>query len=163
MPNTCKHYIDGQWVDSQGGRTIAVMNPATDASATDMILGTAADVDAAVIAARRAFETFSLTSKEERIALLERIMAEYQKRIPDMARAIATEMGCPISIAQTAQAGSGLGHLAQSLAALKDYEFSEKIGDNRVVREAIGVVALITPWNWPMNQIVAKEIGRAHV
>ena len=156
MPNTCKHYIDGQWVDSQGGRTIAVMNPATDASATDMILGTAADVDAAVIAARRAFETFSLTSKEERIALLERIMAEYQKRIPDMARAIATEMGCPISIAQTAQAGSGLGHLAQSLAALKDYEFSEKIGDNRVVREAIGVVALITPWNWPMNQIVAK-------
>lgn len=156
MPNTMQHYIDGQWVDSQGGRTVAVINPATDQSATDLILGTAADVDAAVVAARRAFETFSLTSREERVALLERIVAEYQKRVPDIARAIATEMGCPISMAQTAQAGSGLGHLAQALNALKNYEFSEKIGDNRVVREPIGVVALITPWNWPMNQIVAK-------
>ena len=156
MPNTLQHYIDGQWVDSQGGRTVAVVNPATDQSAADLILGTAADVDAAVVAARRAFETFSQTSREERVALLERIVAEYQKRVPDIARAIATEMGCPISMAQTAQAGSGLGHLGQALNALKNYEFSEKIGDNRVVREPIGVVALITPWNWPMNQILAK-------
>jgi aldehyde dehydrogenase (NAD+) len=156
MPNTLQHYIDGKWIDSRGGRTIAVINPATDKSAADLILGTAADVDAAVVAARRAFGTFSQTSREDRIALLERIVAEYQKRVPDIARAIATEMGCPISMAQTAQAGSGLGHLGQALNALKNYEFSEKIGDNRVVREPIGVVALITPWNWPMNQILAK-------
>lgn len=156
MPNTMQHYIDGQWVDSQGGRTVPVNNPATDQKAADLILGTAADVDAAVVAARGAFETFSLTSREDRVALLERIIAQYQMRVPDIARAIATEMGCPISIAQTAQAGSGLGHLGQALNALKNYEFSETIGDNRVVREPIGVVALITPWNWPMNQIVAK-------
>jgi aldehyde dehydrogenase (NAD+) len=156
MPNTLQHYIDGQWIDSRGGRTIAVIDPATDKSAADLILGTAADVDAAVVAARRAFATFSQTSREDRIALLERIVVEYQKRVPDIARAIATEMGCPISMAQTAQAGSGLGHLGQALNALKNYEFSEKIGDNRVVREPIGVVALITPWNWPMNQILAK-------
>ncbi|CAM8672086.1 aldehyde dehydrogenase family protein [Sphingobium sp.] len=156
MPNTLQHYIDGLWVDSQGGRTVAVINPATDQNAADLILGTAADVDAAVVAARRAFETYSQTSREERVALLERIVGEYQKRVPDIARAIATEMGCPISMAQTAQAGSGLGHLGQALNALKNYEFSEKIGDNRVVREPIGVVALITPWNWPMNQILAK-------
>ena len=156
MPNTLQHYIDGQWVDSQGGRQIAVINPATDASAATLVLGTAADVDLAVIAARRAFDSFSQSSREDRIALLERIVGEYQKRVPDIARAIATEMGCPISMAQTAQAGSGLGHLAQALNALKNYEFSETIGANRVVREPIGVVALITPWNWPMNQILAK-------
>ena len=156
MPNTLQHYIDGQWVDSLGGRTIPVINPATEQSACDLVLGSAADVDAAVKAARTAFDSFSQISREDRIALLERIIAEYQKRVPDIARAIATEMGCPISIAQTAQAGSGLGHLGQALEALKNYAFVEKIGANRVVREPIGVVALITPWNWPMNQIVAK-------
>ena len=107
-------------------------------------------------AARRAFETFSQTTEEERVALLERIMEEYGKRVPDIAEAIAAEMGCPISMAKTAQAGSGMGHLGDAVKALKEYKFREKIGDNTVVREPIGVVALITPWNWPMNQIVAK-------
>jgi aldehyde dehydrogenase (NAD+) len=150
------HYIDGHWAESKGGRTYQVINPATEEVATEVTLGTAEDVDDAVRAARRAFETFSQTSKEERIALLERIMGEYQKRVPEIAEAIATEMGCPISVAQTAQAGSGMGHLANALQALKDYDFQEKIGSNTVVREPIGVVGLITPWNWPMNQIVAK-------
>lgn len=156
MKSYPQNYIDGRWVDSRGGRKHTVINPATEQPAGEIVLGTAADVDDAVHAARRAFESFSQTSKAERIALLQRIIAEYQKRIPDIAEAIATEMGCPISIAQTAQAGSGLGHLGNALKALQDYQFAEKIGDNTVVREPIGVVALITPWNWPMNQIVAK-------
>ena len=156
MKSYPQHYIDGRWVDSKGGRKNAVINPATEQVASEIVLGTAADVDDAVAAARRAFESFSQTSKQERIALLERIIAEYQKRVPDIAEAIATEMGCPISIAKTAQAGSGMGHLGNALKALQDYDFAEKIGTNMVVREPIGVVALITPWNWPMNQIVAK-------
>lgn len=151
-----QNYIDGRWVDSKGGRRHEVVNPATEATVSEIVLGTAADVDDAVAAARRAFETFSQTTKAERIALLQRIMEEYGKRVPDIAEAIATEMGCPISIAKTAQAGSGMGHLGNALKALEAYDFAEKIGDNTVVREPIGVVALITPWNWPMNQIVAK-------
>jgi aldehyde dehydrogenase (NAD+) len=156
MKTINRHYIDGRWVESKGRRTYQVINPATEEVATEVTLGAAEDVDDAVKAARRAFETFSQTSKEERVALLERVMAEYQKRVPEIAEAIATEMGCPISVAQTAQAGSGMGHLANALQALKDYDFQEKIGSNTVVREPIGVVGLITPWNWPMNQIVAK-------
>ena len=156
MKTINRHYIDGRWVESTGGRTYQVINPATEEVAAEVTLGTAEDVDAAVRAARRAFESFSQTSRDERIALLERIIAEYQKRVPEIAQAIATEMGCPISVAQTAQAGSGMGHLANALQALKDYDFQEKIGSNTVVREPIGVVGLITPWNWPMNQIVAK-------
>jgi aldehyde dehydrogenase (NAD+) len=156
MKSYTQNYIDGRWVDSKGGRKHQVVNPATEGVASEIVLGTAADVDDAVVAARRAFETFSQTTKAERIALLQRIMEEYGKRVPDIAEAIATEMGCPISIAKTAQAGSGMGHLGNALKALQDYDFREKIGANTVVREPIGVVALITPWNWPMNQIVAK-------
>jgi aldehyde dehydrogenase (NAD+) len=156
MKTINRHYIDGRWVEGKGSRTYQVINPATEEVATEVTLGTAEDVDDAVKAARRAFETFSQTSKEERVGLLDRVMAEYQKRVPEIAEAIATEMGCPISVAQTAQAGSGMGHLANALQALKDYDFQEKIGSNTVVREPIGVVGLITPWNWPMNQIVAK-------
>ena len=105
MKSYTQHYIDGKWVDSKGGRKIEVINPANAGVASEIVLGTAEDVDTAVVAARRAFETFSQTSKEERVALLERIIGEYQKRIPDIAEAISIEMGCPISIAKTAQAG----------------------------------------------------------
>jgi len=156
MKSYLKHYIDGQWVESEGGARHEVINPATEQPCTEITLGSQADVDKAVAAARRAFDSFSQTGKAERVALLGRIIDEYQKRVPDIAEAIATEMGCPISVAQTAQAGSGLGHLGSALKTLKGYEFEERVGDNKVVREPIGVVALITPWNWPMNQIVAK-------
>src|SRR5687767_8499521 len=111
MKSYPQHYIDGRWIDSKGGRTHQVINPATEGVASEIVLGTAADVDDAVVAARRAFESFSQTTKAERIALLQRVMEEYGKRVPDIAEAIATEMGCPISIAKTAQAGSGMGHL----------------------------------------------------
>ncbi|MES1972076.1 MAG: aldehyde dehydrogenase family protein [Pseudomonadota bacterium] len=156
MKSYLKHYIGGQWVESQGGSRHIVVNPATEEPTSEVVLGTAADVDKAVKAARTAFETFSETSREERLGLLGRIVAEYQKRIPDIARAISEEMGCPISIAQTAQSGSGLGHLGSTIEALRNFAFEESTGKNKVVREPIGVVALITPWNWPMNQIVAK-------
>jgi aldehyde dehydrogenase (NAD+) len=156
MKSYLKQYIDGQWVESEGGQRHVVINPATEQPASEVTLGTAADVDKAAKAARRAFESFSQTSKEERLALLGRIVAEYQKRIPDIAKAISDEMGAPISIAQTAQSGSGLGHLGSTVEALKGFAFEESTGKNNVFYEAIGVVALITPWNWPMNQIVAK-------
>ena len=137
MKNYPQNYIDGAWVDSKGGRKHTVINPATEGPASEITIGTAADVDDAVIAARRAFETFSLTTKAERVALLQRITEEYAKRIPDIAEAIATEMGCPIAMARTAQAGSGMGHLGNALKALEAYDFREKIGDNTVVREPI--------------------------
>jgi len=156
MKSYLKQYIDGQWVESEGGRKHVVINPATEEAASEVTLGTAADVDKAVKAARKAFATFSEPSKEERLALLGRIIEEYKKRVPDIAKSISEEMGAPITIASTAQSGSGLGHLGATIEALTNFEFEEKIGDNKVVREAIGVVALITPWNWPMNQTVAK-------
>ena len=156
MNSYLQHYIDGRWADSDGGRRHEVVNPATEEVVSVVMLGSQADVDKAVAAARRASESFSQTSRDERAALLGRVIEEYKKRIPDIARSISEEMGAPISLSQTAQAGSGLGHLASTLEALKSFAFEESTGKNKVVYEPIGVVALITPWNWPMNQIVAK-------
>ena len=151
-----KQFIDGAWVDSQGGTPHQVINPATEQPCAEIMLGSDADVDAAVAAARTAFDSFSRTSVEERVALLESILAEYKARGADIAAAISEEMGAPISFAQTAQVGTGIGHLMAAIKALKEFKFSEELGTSLVVHEPIGVVALITPWNWPMNQIVAK-------
>ena len=156
MNEYLRHYIDGKWTDSDGGTRHEVVNPATEEVVSAVTLGSQADVDKAVAAARRAFASYSQTGPAERAALLGRIIEEYKKRIPDIAKAISEEMGAPISLSQTAQAGSGLGHLGSTLEALQNFEFEESTGKNRVVYEAVGVVALITPWNWPMNQIVAK-------
>ncbi len=156
MKSYLQQYINGQWVDSVGGTRHQVISPSTEQACSEITLGTQADVDAAVAAARSAFDSFSQTTREERVALLENIVAEYQKRAGDIAQAISTEMGCPISVSQTAQVGSGIGHFMTTIGALKEFEFEERVGNNKVVHEAIGVVALITPWNWPMNQIVAK-------
>ncbi|ODP37132.1 aldehyde dehydrogenase family protein [Sphingomonas turrisvirgatae] len=156
MRSYLQHYIGGQWVDSQGGTRHAVINPATEAPVTEIMLGSQADVDDAVAAARAAFDSFSRTSVEERAALLEAILAEYKNRAGDLAEAMAAEMGAPISFARTAQSGSGIGHFMSTIKALREFQFEEQIGNSLVVHEAIGVVALITPWNWPMNQIVAK-------
>ncbi|GAA0727356.1 aldehyde dehydrogenase family protein [Sphingomonas japonica] len=156
MRSYLKHYIDGAWIDSEGGTRHAVIDPATEQPCSEITLGTAADVDKAVAAARRAFDSFGQTSVDERVALLERVLAEYKNRAADIAQAIAQEMGCPIGMAKTAQFGSGIGHLMAAIAALKAFEFEEVINQSQVVHEPIGVVALITPWNWPMNQILAK-------
>lgn len=151
-----QHYIDGAWVDSEGGTPHEVINPATETPCTTITLGTAADVDRAVVAARRAFEGFARTTRGERLALLDRIIAEYRDRMPEIAQAISKEMGAPIDFARTAQVQSGLGHLLAAREVLKDFAFKEQVGKAAVLHEAIGVVAMITPWNWPINQITVK-------
>ncbi|MCW3849021.1 aldehyde dehydrogenase family protein [Sphingomonas sp. LB-2] len=156
MRGQLKHYIDGAWVESEGGTRHAVINPATEEPVSEITLGSQADVDKAVAAARKAFETWSRTSVEERATLLERILEEYKKRAGDMAEAISLEMGAPLSLAKTAQVGSGIGHLMSAAKAVRAFEFEEVIGNSIVVHEPIGVVAMITPWNWPLNQIVSK-------
>src|SRR5689334_4955722 len=156
MQNRKKFYIDGAWVDPAVMKTVPVVNPATEEPMYDVAVGSKADVDKAVAAARKAFETFSVTTREERIELFGRIIDAYKKRSKDIAAAISDEMGAPIPMAERAQAGSGLGHLMSTLQVLKDYHFEEKVGTATVVREPIGVVGMITPWNWPLNQIACK-------
>ena len=156
MQNANHFYIDGQWVVPHSQQTLAVLNPATEAVITSIALGDEVDVDRAVAAARRAFESFSQTSIEQRAALLERIIAVYKQRMPELASVVSQEMGAPVTLANAAQAPSGLGHLIQALKALKSFEWEKDVGRSRVVHEAIGVCALITPWNWPLNQIAAK-------
>jgi aldehyde dehydrogenase (NAD+) len=151
-----KFFIDGAWVAPPGRRELDVINPATEESVGKILLGAPEDVDAAVKAARRAFESFSQTSREEKIALFERIIKVFQSNMPRLAKAISDEMGAPMKLALNAQAGSGLGHFATTLAVLKDFEFEEQLGNTRITREPIGVCGLITPWNWPINQISCK-------
>ncbi|WP_077148730.1 aldehyde dehydrogenase family protein [Sphingopyxis sp. KK2] len=151
-----QNYIGGQWVDSIGGKEHQVISPSTEEATTTIVLGTAADVDAAVEAAKEAFKTFSQTTREERLELLNNIVAEYKKRIPDLAKSMAAEMGAPVSFAAAAQAPAGLGGFLGTIAALKDFQFREQHGPNTVVYEPMGVVGMITPWNWPLNQIALK-------
>ena len=137
-------------------KSLDVVNPATEAVCGRISLGAQADVDHAVAAAKRAFPSFSRTSRQERIELIQSIMAEYQKRIGDMAAAITEEMGAPAWLANAAQAPSGVGHFAAALAVLKDYQFDRPHGSWLLAKEPIGVCAFITPWNWPANQIACK-------
>lgn len=153
-----RFYIDGQWVDPAQPRDFEVINPATEAPAGVISMGGAADVERAVAAARRAFETFSQTSREERRALLEKVLKVYKKRYNDVAEAIRVEMGAPAKLAQGSQAGIGVGHLSAMIDVLKSFEFEERRGSTRLVLEPIGVCALITPWNWPINQVAAKVV-----
>ena len=156
MDSYLKHYIGGQWVASNSGTRHEVISPSTEEACTEITLGTKADVDAAVAAARAAFESFSQTSVAERAALLGRIVEELKKRVPDLGRSMAMEMGAPLSFASTAQAYAGIGHFGITINALQDFEFEEMIGKTRVVHEPIGVIGMITPWNWPLNQIALK-------
>ena len=156
MQSYTQHYIDGAWVDSEGGTRHHVINPATEAPCTEITLGSAADVDKAVAAARAAFDGWSQTSIEERSALLTRIIEAYKARMPDLAKAVSAEMGAPIGFAAAAQVPAGLGHFISTLKALGEFTFEEKLGRAKVVHEPLGVVAMITPWNWPLNQITAK-------
>ena len=156
MRDYTKFYIDGAWVDPVAPKLLDVINPANEEVAGQISMGGVADVDKAVLAARKAFASFSQTSREERIDLLERIVSEYQKRFEDMAKAITEEMGAPAWLAQRAQAAMGIGHVQTAVAVLKDYKFEEDRGTTRIVKEPIGVCAFITPWNWPINQIACK-------
>jgi aldehyde dehydrogenase (NAD+) len=154
--NDRKFYIDGAWVDPVEPRTLDVINPATEEAVATISLGSAKDVDRAVKAARAAFPAFSRTSKADRIALLQRIIEAYKARYDDIAKAISLEMGAPAWLATKAQAATGLGHLSQIIIVLKDYEFEKLEGRTMIVREPIGVCGFITPWNWPINQIMCK-------
>lgn len=156
MLEKLQFYIDGQWVDPIEPRTMDVVNPATEEVYGQISIGSAADVDVAVAAASRAFETFSQTSREERVELLQKILDVYVRRADEVAEAIMDEMGAPWGLAKYAQAASGTQHIGAALQTLKDYKFEEKIGTALVIKEAIGVCGLITPWNWPMNQIAVK-------
>jgi len=153
----CKQfYIDGQWVNPLEPRALDVINPANEAVCATISLGSAADVDLAVTAARRAFNTYGFSSREERIALLEAVVAAYKNNYNEVAEAISEEMGAPTKLAAQNQAGAGLGHITTALEILKTYEFEETAGNSRIFKEPIGVCGLITPWNWPVNQIACK-------
>jgi aldehyde dehydrogenase (NAD+) len=156
MRDYLKFYIDGAWVDPVTAKTLDVINPANEEVAGRISMGSAADVDVAVKAARQAFHTWSRTTREERLEVLGRIVEEYQKRYGDVADAITEEMGAPASLSQRAQAAIGIGHLQTAIAVLKDYKFEDDRGTTRIVKEPIGVCGMITPWNWPINQIACK-------
>ena len=156
MRDYTKFYINGSWVEPAANNTLAVENPATLEQCATIAIGSESDVDTAVAAAKTAFETFSRTSVEERAALLDKIAEIYMARIGDIAEAIREEMGAPISLASTAQAYAGLAHITEAAKILRNFAFSEDLGAHRVVKEPIGVCGLITPWNWPMNQVTCK-------
>ncbi len=156
MLEKLQFYIDGQWVDPVEPRTLDVVNPATEEVYGRISIGSAADVDKAVAAAKRAFESFSQTTREERLELLRAILDEFGKRHEDVAEAIMDEMGAPWGLAKGAQALSGPQHIKAAIKALENYEFEERIRTTNIVKEPIGVCGLITPWNWPMNQIAVK-------
>ena len=157
-----QHYINGEWIKPFSERHFEVINPATEQSAGSIILANTDDVNRAVTAAKEAFPSYSLSSIDERIAMFEAILAAYSARVDDIAAAITTEMGAPYAfLAKPQQAPTGAGHFATMLEVLKTFAFetdqvSAQGNTNKVVREAIGVCALITPWNWPVNQIACK-------
>ena len=156
MRDYLKFYINGAWVDPVSPKALDVINPATESPAGRISMGSAADVDKAVKAARAAFETWSRSSVAERIALFEKVIEEYKRRYADMAAAITEEMGAPAALSQKAQAAMGVGHLQACLSVLKNFQFQEAQGTTLIVKEPIGVCGLITPWNWPVNQIACK-------
>ncbi|MFT3965720.1 MAG: aldehyde dehydrogenase family protein [Sphingobium sp.] len=156
MREALAFYIDGQWVAPSGTEIVDVIDPANAGVAGRVALGVAADVDKAVAAARRAFDSFSRTSVAERAALLDAIIAAYQGRADDLAAAVTAEMGAPHWLASAAHVPLGLGHFQTARQILDSYSFSEQHGSTRLDKEPIGVCALITPWNWPLNQIACK-------
>jgi aldehyde dehydrogenase (NAD+) len=156
MRECLKFYIDGQWVDPIEKKTANPINPATEEVSGTIALGGAADVDRAVKAARKAFATWSQTSREDRLKVLERIMVEFQKRTADLAAAVTEEMGAPKGLANGFQVGLGLGHLTTAIEVLKNFKFEEQRGATLFVKEPIGVCGMITPWNWPINQVTVK-------
>nr|WP_047169888.1 aldehyde dehydrogenase family protein [Sphingomonas sp. Y57] len=156
MRDYVQFYIDGAWVAPAGDRRLDVINPATEAVAGRIALGDETDVDRAVKAAQRAFESFGQTSREDRLKLLDAVIAEYKKRMPDLAAAITEEMGAPTWLAEQMQVPLGLVHLENARKVLETFEFDHSIGSSHVVKEPVGVCAFITPWNWPINQISCK-------
>jgi len=149
-------YIGGEWVDPAVPHRFDVVSPATESVVAEISLGSEADVGRAVKAARAAFATYSLTTKEERIDLLRRIIAGYEARGKELARAMTEEMGSPITFSEEVQISNALSHFKEQINVLRNYEFERFMGSTLVRREPIGVCGLIAPWNWPMNQVTTK-------
>ena len=158
MSNIDRFYIDGQWVEPAFPNRMAVLNPATEDVCAEISLGSAADVDKAVAAARRAFASFARTSKAERADLLERMRAVFVRRQEDVAAAITAEIGCPISFSREAQVPMALMHFDAMARGLAEMAFEERHSSSALIREPIGVIGLITPWNWPANMIASKVL-----
>jgi aldehyde dehydrogenase (NAD+) len=156
MRDCRQFYIDGKWVNPTAARDWEITNPATEKTIATISLGSAVDVDQAVSAAMRAFDSYSQTPVEERVALLKRVIEVYTAKSEEMAQIISLEMGCPLSLSRAAQAAAGLGHLCEIVKVLENFKFEELKGSTLMRKEPIGVCGLITPWNWPMNQVVAK-------
>ena len=156
MSNYLKFYINGEWVNPTSSETIEVINPSDESVIALIAAGTKEDIDVAVDAANNAFKSFGFSSKEERIILLENIVVEYEKCSEELAKIISEEMGAPLWLSQVAQVTSGLSHFKDTLEVLKTFEFEGAENNYLIRREPIGVVGMITPWNWPMNQMCTK-------
>ena len=156
MKDKLHFYINGAWVEPDSSEKIQVINPANEELVGHVSAGTKTDIDKAVKAANQAFATYQHTSKDDRIELLKNIIGEYENRYDDFVKTITEEMGAPIWLSEKAQASTGIKNLHETLDALQDYQFEKKEGDYTLIREPIGVIGMITPWNWPMNQITTK-------
>lgn len=157
-----EHYVDGGWIPAGSGFSHGLVDPSSEQPSGSVVLASAEEVDAAVAAARRAFPAWAMGDPAERIALIERIRDLYQERLEDMAQAISAEMGAPIDLARTRQAPAALRHMSVFLDVMGHFDFARPLGsqapDDRILMEPIGVVGLITPWNWPMSQVALKVI-----
>ena len=156
MKEMHKFYINGEWVNSLGSETIEVINPSDESIIGSIAAGSKEDIDVAVAAAKEAFKSFGFSSKEERISLLENIILEYEKRSDELAQTISAEMGAPLWLSNVAQVTSGLSHFKDTLNVLKTFEFETTENEYILRKEPIGVIGMITPWNWPMNQMCTK-------
>ena len=156
MIEKTQNYINGAWVDSQSSEIIEVMNPSDDSVMGVVAASTAEDVDLAVAAAKDCFQSFQFSTKEERITILENIINEYEARAEELASTISSEMGAPLWLSQVAQVASGLTHFKDTLRVLKEFDFEFEKDGYLVRKEPIGVIGMITPWNWPMNQMSTK-------
>jgi aldehyde dehydrogenase (NAD+) len=156
MKDKLQFYINGAWVESDSSEKIEVINPANEELVGHVSAGTKNDIDKAVKAANQAFTTYQHTSKDDRIELLNNVISEYENRYDDFVQTITEEMGAPIWLSEKAQASTGIKNLHETLDALEEYQFEKKEGDYTLIREPIGVIGMITPWNWPMNQITTK-------
>ena len=156
MKECMQFYINGEWVDPVDPKSLDVINPATEEVIGKIAMGNSQDVDKAVAAAKEAFESFSKTTKEERLALMGKILEVYQSRYDEIAETISSEMGAPLWLSKAAQAATGAGHFGTFMEVLKNYNFDEDKGTTRLRKEPVGVCGLITPWNWPINQIACK-------
>jgi aldehyde dehydrogenase (NAD+) len=156
MSHELQFYIDGAWVDPISKETLDVIDPSTEEPYTKIAMGSAEDVKRAVAAAKAAFQSYSQTSREERLALLQKLLAAYKARYNDIADAITREMGAPTNLSKQAQAAMGVAHISKMIEVLGHFAFDEQRGTTLIAREPIGVCGFITPWNWPMNQILCK-------